>query len=87
MVLVEIVIIGLVSYRLFRLLAVDKITERLRERMSERVLDPWTCPWCLGFWVTVAVGLVAHFVGWTTGTPWLVIPAAAVIVGLLGEHS
>lgn len=87
MILVEIVVIGLVAYRLFRLLAVDDLTERLRDRMSERVLKPWTCQHCLGWWCTVLVGLIAHFVGWTSGTPWLVVPAAAVIVGFLGEHS
>ena len=87
MILVEIVVVALVSYRLWRLLAVDKITEPVRDRMSERVLDPWQCPWCLGWWCTVAVGLVAWWVGLVVGSPWLVIPAAAVLVGFIGEHS
>jgi hypothetical protein len=86
MILVEVIVVGLASYRLFRLLAVDDLTEPIRGRMSERVLKPWQCPWCLGWWCTVAVGLVAHYAGLTTGTPWLVVPAASVIVGFIAGH-
>lgn len=86
MILVEVIVIGLVSYRLWRLLAVDDLTEWFRERMPERVLKPWTCPHCLGFWSTVLVGLVAHFAGLTTSTPWLVVPAASVLVGFIAGH-
>lgn len=87
MILIEIILVALVSYRLWRLLAVDDLTERIRSKLGERVAHVLACPWCAGFWCTVAVGLVAHFAGWTEGTPWLVVPAAAVIVGFLGEHS
>lgn len=87
MILAEIVVVGLVSYRLWRLLAVDDITEGLRDRLPERVLEPWQCAWCLGFHCTVVVGVVAYLAGLTVGSPWLVVPAASVIVGLIGERT
>ena len=99
MILVEVVIVALVSYRLWRLLAVDDLTERIRHylflaedegtgrtrvRSGANVL---ACPWCAGFWCTVAVGVAAHLAGFTDGTPWLVVPAASVIVGFIGEKT
>lgn len=86
MILVEAVVVGLVAFRLWRLLAVDDLTERLRERLPERVLEPWRCVWCLGFHCAVVVGLVAHLTGLTDSTPWLMIPAASVIVGIIWER-
>lgn len=90
MILVEVVVVGLVAYRLWRLLAVDDLTEPVRLWLHDhapRVLKPWTCQWCAGFHCTLVVGLVAYFAGLTDGTPWLVIPAASVVVGFLGEKS
>jgi hypothetical protein len=84
--LVEALVIGLVSYRLWRLIGADLITAPLRERITW----PWmaelvACPWCLGTWLTIAVGLTAYLVGLTDSSPWLVIPAAATVCGLLSR--
>lgn len=92
--LVEIAVVGLVSYRLWRLLAVDGITQPARAWLIDHTtlretgwwFDFLYCPWCLGAWLTVAVGLTSYFAGLTSETPWLVIPAAAVVCGWLGEH-
>ena len=89
MILVEIVVVGLVSYRLWRLLAEDTITEPLRLWLHDRaprVLEPLTCPHCAGFWCSAVVGTISYLAGFTDGTPWLVIPAASVIVGVMGER-
>lgn len=88
MVLVDSVVVGMVSYRLFRLLSVDSITEPLRARLPSWawVEELWGCAWCLGFWCTLAVGLVAWNLGWTDSTPWLMIPAASVVCGILGDR-
>ena len=78
--IVAVVIVGLVAYRVWRLLAVDSLLDRWR--------PDWkflTCPWCSGFWLAGLVALV-----WYQGVPsefvwvWL---ASSVIVGLIGEHS
>lgn len=92
--LVEVVVVGLAAYRLWRLLAVDSITARLRDRLNVHAIAPVrhflaemvACPWCLGTWCAVAVGLAAYFAGLTSETPWLVVPAAAVVCGWLGDH-
>jgi hypothetical protein len=87
-ILVEAIVIGTVSYRLWRLLALDEITAPVRDRLLSRSawLDSmWTCPWCLGTWVTIGVGLAAYFTGLTETSPWLAIPASSVVVGLLGR--
>lgn len=86
MILVETALVALCSYRLWRLLAVDDLTERVRSRLAARVAHVLACPWCAGWWSTVAVGAAAHLAGLTDGTPWLIIPAASVIVGYLGDN-
>jgi hypothetical protein len=86
--LVEILVLGLVVYRVWRLIGRDVISEPLRlylER-SPRVLDLVDCPWCLGTWLTIIAGLVTTETGLTSTSPWLLIPAAATIVGFLGNH-
>jgi hypothetical protein len=84
----EAFLIGLASYRLWRLVAVDAITERPRDWLlvrSPQWVDKMTmCPWCLGSWV-------AFGVTWATdaavgvASPLLVALAAAVVVGWLAQ--
>lgn len=84
--IVWILVIGVASYRIWRLLGEDSITEPLRQGLPEWPLELVTCPWCLGSWVAfgmtwatdAAVGLPA---------PVLVGLGAAVVVGLIGEHA
>lgn len=88
MILVYTILIGMASYRIWRLIAEDSITEAPREwvlaRMPEKIDEMVRCSWCLGTWlafgvtwaVDVAVGL---------RLPVLVGLAAAVVVGWLAE--
>jgi hypothetical protein len=82
-------LIGVASYRIYRLIAEDSITEHYRDWVLVRS-PAWvdamvSCAWCLGSttafgvtWATdAAIGLQA---------PALVALAAAVVVGVMGEH-
>jgi len=70
-----IVIIGLVAYRLARLIAHDKIAEPLRKRIYKLAVEHgrpgrWlntltTCPFCLSVWFAIAA--VVWYV-------WLILP-------------
>lgn len=84
--IVWILVIGVASYRLWRLIGQDSITEPLRNRLNP---DGWpyaliSCQWCLGSWV-------AFGATWATDAvigvpaPLLVGLGAAVVVGVLGE--
>jgi len=86
------VIDGAAAYRLWRLLAHDTFppVARARDAVLVRYGDRWpgellTCPWCLGWWVSVLVVAGTALVpGW-----WL--PAAAAltlstVVGLMAER-
>ena len=54
---------GVVSYRLWRIVAVDSITEPIRHKLFAGSTVPavqWLdemigCAWCLGFWVNVVL--------------------------------
>jgi hypothetical protein len=75
------VIICLAAARLTRLVTEDIITEPLREWASIKpawVYDLITCPWCIGFWISL--GCVA--VWWTSGdrAVWLLAPFAVSYV-------
>lgn len=76
------VIVALAAARLTRLVTEDTITEPLRVWASSRpfVYELVTCPWCIGFWISLAtVG-----VWWTVGdrAVWLLAPfAVSHIVG------
>lgn len=81
--------IGLASYRLFRLLVEDEIfmgpVEWSLARMPEWFNKMWRCCWCIGTWI-------AFGVTWATDAvvgldaPALIGLAAAVVVGWLGEN-
>lgn len=69
-------LIGLAAFRLWRLAAVDSITEPFhgRLRASTHPVAQWfdslvSCPWCLGFWLATAL---------TWGVWWLAHPYTAV---------
>lgn len=84
--IVWIIVIGLASYRLWRLAGQDSITEPLRDRLNP---DGWvigliTCPWCLGSWIAFAVTwLTAATIG--VPAPVVVALGSAVIVGAVAE--
>lgn len=83
-----VLVLGLAAYRIWRLVALDSITQRLRESTIDEGPE-WVgqllyCPWCLGSWVAFAATWLADVV---IGVPAPVAVAlgAAVVVGALGE--
>lgn len=78
-------LIGAASYRLWRFIGADSITEPLREGLFGKVEEMVECPWCLGSWIAFALtGIVAAVVG--LAYPVLVGLAAATVTGILGER-
>ncbi len=77
--LLDLIILILAAYRLFRLAAWDTITEPIRwwvtgyddhggmrRRRPDWIGDLWGCPFCLGFWISAAlVGAWWWEPGWT----------------------
>ena len=74
------VIVSLAAARLTRLVTEDTILEPLREwaTIHELVYELVTCPWCIGFWISL--GTVA--VWWLAGDTavWLLAPFAVSYV-------
>lgn len=89
MTLVWTAVIGLASYRLWKLVAEDAITEGPREwllaRSPEKVRELVECPWCAGSWVAFGVTWATDVVVGLQA-PILVGLAAAAIVGLIAER-
>lgn len=76
------VLIGLVAFRLWRLTAMDSITEPFhgRLRASTHPVVQWfdtlvSCPWCLGFWYATALTWGV----WAIAHPYTVIEAAIIM--------
>lgn len=91
-----VIVLGLAAHRLWRLVAVDEITEPLRARLfrttqvgaavhvgrHQRVRLWLLCPWCSGFWIALAGYVAWH--EWPTGSAWAIYPlAASSIAGLV----
>jgi hypothetical protein len=88
-------LLGLAAFRTWKLLADDTILDRPRERTIFLIRKRWgrhadyvrlflECPWCAGFWITLAWWGAWQL--WPHGT--LVAAGAmslAAIVGLLGH--
>jgi hypothetical protein len=85
--------LSLAVYRVWRIIAVDQITEPIRARFIFRdgrvwrwVADLIACSWCAGWWLS-GVASVAY-VG-ALGLSWwwvlLLWPAVSCVVGLLGK--
>ena len=84
--LVWVLVIGLASYRVWRLIAQDSITEPLRDQLDDEgwAIGLVSCPWCLGSWVAFgATWLTDATIG--VPAPVAVALGAAVVVGVLGE--
>lgn len=83
----ETLIVALVAYRVWRLLAVDTLLERPRGRLPAPVAHWLGCPWCAGSWVAIGTTAAAWSLQWITADPWFVALAAATVVGLIGERA
>lgn len=82
----EVVVVGLAAFRLWRLAGADTISVRLRERFGAGLVDFLECPWCSGTWVAFGLTAAAWWLGWVAGPPVLVGLAAAAVVGLVGDR-
>ena len=89
MILVWTLLIGVASYRLYHLIAEDSVIEHYRDWVLARS-PAWvdamvSCAWCLGSWVAFGV---TWAIDATIGlqAPVLVALAAAVVVGVMGDH-
>lgn len=87
-----IVILSLAVFRVTRLLIEDTILEPLREKTifkmhptDSKIRELFTCPWCVGFWLSVmSVGM---FYLWPAVILWLALPfAISAVVGLIASH-
>lgn len=78
--------LALASYRVWRLLGRDDITEPLRAPLPTFVLKGLTCPWCFGTWVAIASVYATHRWLVPLEPHWLLwAVAVASVVGFLGE--
>ncbi len=77
------ILLGLASFRLWRVLAEDDVLER--PRLWVLVKAPWletwlTCPWCSGAWIAVG-----WWLAWVCSPHWsLVISAPFAVSAILG---
>jgi Protein of unknown function (DUF1360) len=90
MILMWAILLGLAAFRLYRIAGVDSITEPIHGRLnaSHHPVARWFselvgCPWCIGFWASVALAAVGAWVGmftWPEAVP--VALAASTVCGL-----
>lgn len=93
MILTWTLVIGLASFRLYRIAGVDSITEPFHGRLnaSSHPAAQWfselvSCPWCIGFWASVglaALGWWAALFTWQEAIP--IALAASTICGITGS--
>lgn len=88
------VLVGLASYRVWRIIALDQITEPFRAPLLTRTDQGWarwlmdgiTCAFCLGWWINVAVGFaVALWMDWNAAECALVWFASSTVTGILAR--
>jgi hypothetical protein len=99
--LVELLILSLAAYRLFRFLALDSFPpmvaartwitgetdegERTGARRPGWLADLFACPYCLGWWISLA--LVSAWWAWPTAALAFALPwAVSALVALVTVH-
>lgn len=85
----DLVVLVLGAYRLWMLVAKDAITQPLRVRLlgyddtgarnrwprpHKTLAEMVHCPWCLGFWISLAA--VGAYSQWPHATRWILLPFA-----------
>jgi hypothetical protein len=82
-------LLALAAFRVFHLLAFDTILDSIRHRLvkaespQEEFLQ---CPWCTGFWVTLAWFLASE--AWPHGSLVVAAPfAISAVLALVASHS
>lgn len=53
-------------------------------RVGHSIAYVWTCPWCMSFWVGIAVWQIAVALGFSVPLPWVLILIARGVSGILG---
>jgi len=100
--LIALVPLTLATWRLWRIIAVDSITEPIRARflfrdgpLWEWVADLVTCPWCLGYWLS---GATTGVYVWRSGVfgpehlivgwvlAWLAVSAGVGITNVIVDN-
>lgn len=90
-VLLALPLLTLASYRVWRLIALDQITEPIRNLILWREGRAWAwindmigCTWCLGFWISGSASL-AWILTFDLSLWWLVLlwPSVSSLVGML----
>lgn len=79
-----VLLIAAASWRIWRLIARDDVTDWARSKISGWPLALVECAWCLGTWIALAVTFAVDHVQ-PMPTPWLIAGAAAALVGLTEE--
>ena len=85
--------LALAVYRVWRIIAVDQITEPIRNLFIWNNTPLWnwitdlvTCPWCLGWWLSGAASVAyVAALGLSWWWVWLLWPAVSCVVGFLGK--
>lgn len=81
-------LVALAAFRVTRLLQLDTILDGPRQRFldrhaGDRLGELTNCPWCLGFWVSVAIVLAATVLPRRLWEPAVVALASSAVVALL----
>jgi hypothetical protein len=87
-----VVILSLAVFRVVRLLIEDTLLEPLREATifklhptESKIRELFTCPWCIGFWLSLVAVVLFYF--WPVVVLWLALPfAISAVVGLIASH-
>lgn len=82
------VLLGLAAFRTWKLIGDDTILDRPRawavKRGGEYLETMLECPWCAGFWISLAWWGIYEL--WPHGTLVAAVPLAiSAVVGLLGH--
>lgn len=91
--LVWALVIGLAAFRIYRIAGVDQITEPFHGRLnaSRHPVGMWlsdlvSCPWCIGWWASLALAALGWIVGlftWQEAIP--IALAASAVCGITGH--
>lgn len=71
--------------RLTRLITLDTITEPIRARLKGLLSVLAECPWCSGFWVSLAVGL--SWMAWSDQTWWQITALVGTLAFVAGAFA
>lgn len=83
---VTLIAITAISYRLWRIVGRETLTQPIRDRMKGMWLEWATCAWCSGLWCCAVVYFAWTYLPQALMMPIALIAGASTIVGLLGSR-